>query len=845
MPSRFPLFATLSVAGLCALARADGLSGAAQYHAQIQPLLQTYCYDCHADGVNKGNIALDGFKSDQAVLTNRDLWEKALHYVRAGLMPPAKKPHPTLDERGRLTAWIKTAVFQSDPLNPDPGEVVLRRLNRAEYRNTIRDLMGVDYDTEDNFPPDDTGFGFDTIGGVLTISPMLFEKYLTAAQEIVAETVPDAPRVVAEKPLEGWQFRGGGVDGSTLSYYAPAAVSNQFNAPADGHYQLVLDLKVNEKFVDGVFDYNRCRLTLKIDGQEAWHKEYSWEGGKPYHYELKRDWAAGIHRLEFDLAPLTPGKDPARTLSIQVQSLTVQGPMDGKFWVKPKNYDRFFPGGVPAGRGPRRRYAEQLLGNFAARAFRRPVDDRTVRRLADLAEEGYSQPGKTFEEGVGQAMVAVLTSPRFLFLQESPEVDSGRHGYPYVDEYALASRLSYFLWSSMPDEELRRLAGEGALRQNLRAQVQRMLKDDRSQNFVRDFAGQWLRARDIESIQIESREVLSREHKPDPQVTRDRNRFYELAAIPKDSLTPAQHDELKTLREKFFKRSKAGGRRELNYEVRHAMREETEDVFSYVLHQDRSLLELLDSDYTYLNDRLARFYGLTNLAGLGHEMHRVQLPAGSQRGGILTEGTVLVATSNPTRTSPVKRGLFILDSVLGTPPPPPPPNIPPLEDAAKGIANHTPTLRETLAIHRQNPLCSSCHSRMDPLGLAFENFNAMGLWRTNEFGNPIDTSGRLITGEAFKDVRDLKHILVEKHAEDFYRTLTEKMLTYAIGRGLEYYDVESVDQIVARIEQDGGRSSALISGIIDSAPFQKCRGTAPSMSAQLSSSQAVRISNNP
>jgi len=297
------------------------------------------------------------------------------------------------------------------------------------------------------------------------------------------------------------------------------------------------------------------------------------------------------------------------------------------------------------------------------------------------------------------------------------------------------------------------------------------------------------------------------------------------------------------LQDFFAERAAETPKVDLAYDVRRAMREETEDVFDYVVRQDRSLLELVDANYTFLNEPLAKYYGISGVAG--HEMRRVTLPPDSPRGGVLTEGTVLVATSNPTRTSPVKRGLFVLDSILGTPTPPPPPNIPPLEDAAKGLTNRTPTLRATLAAHRQNPMCSSCHNRMDPVGLAFENFNAMGLWRGAEFGEPIDASGVLITGERFKDVRDLKHILVDKHAADFYRTLTEKMLIYALGRGLEYYDVETVDEIVARLENAHGRASVLLAGIIDSAPFQKCRKPSTALSANTPASSTFNPSVQP
>jgi hypothetical protein len=366
-------------------------------------------------------------------------------------------------------------------------------------------------------------------------------------------------------------------------------------------------------------------------------------------------------------------------------------------------------------------------------------------------------------------------------------------------------------------------AAAGTLRENLSAQVARMLADKRAVALEKNFVGQWLQARDIETVPIEARSVLAREQKFDPQQEAMRKRFRELNDKTVE-LTQAEKDELASLRTTLF-RSRRQPRADLTPELRRAMQQETEDVFDYILREDRSLLELLDSDYTFVNERLARHYGITNV--VGQEMRRVTLPPDSPRGGILTEGTVLAVTSNPTRTSPVKRGVFILDNILGTPPLPPPPNIPPLEDALKGLTNRAPTLRESLAVHRENVLCASCHDRMDPLGLALENFNAMGMWRDQEFGQPIDPSGKLVTGEEFSNIKDLKRALVKNHAEDFYRTLTQKLLTYALGRGLDYYDVETVDQIVARIEKSGGKPSALLAGIIESAPFQKTRVSSP------------------
>jgi Protein of unknown function (DUF1592)/Protein of unknown function (DUF1588)/Protein of unknown function (DUF1587)/Protein of unknown function (DUF1585)/Protein of unknown function (DUF1595)/Planctomycete cytochrome C len=828
------IFAMLLTSSLTfnSAAGANDLTAAAEFRRDVQPILETYCYDCHADGANKGNVAFDEFKSDQDVLENRELWSKALKNLRAGMMPPAKKPRPTGEQREQIAHWVKSGVFGIDPQNPDPGRVTVRRLNRVEYRNTIRDLVGVDFDTQTEFPPDDTGYGFDNIGDVLTLPPMLLEKYLVAANKIVAKAVPTATGIAQEKVVAGKSFRDGESaesagpsrrnGGLSLSYYKPASVSNTFTTKLAGKYQLAVDLMVNEKFVDNVFDYNKCRVIFKVDGRELLREEYSWEGGKPYHYDLNQDWQAGDHELAFELQPLTPGEKQARTLSLQITTVTVRGPMAKEHWVRPKNYERYFPREIPGDARGRRAYARELLGNFARKAFRRPVDEKTLDRLVALAEGIYTQRGKTFEAGVAQSMVAVLASPRFLFREESVEPGGGRQAFPFVDEYSLASRLSYFLWSSMPDEELLRLAGAGNLRKNLSAQVSRMLKDDRSQALVKDFTGQWLRARDIEVIPIEARFVLAREEKFDPEASRNRKRAEELTAKSDDQLTPAEREELTRIRGSFRRSFGRQPRADLTPELRRAMRQETESVFDYVVREDRSLLELVDSDYTFLNERLAKHYGITNV--VGEEIRRVTLPPDSPRGGVLTEGTVLAATSNPTRTSPVKRGVFILDSILGTPPPPPPPNIPPLEDATKSVTDRAPSLRETLAAHRENALCSSCHNRMDPLGLAMENFNAMGMWRDAEFGEPIDAAGKLITGEDFANVKELKRILVKDHYKDFYRTITEKLLIYALGRGLEYYDVETVDQIVERIEKSDGRPSALLAGIVESAPFQKTRG---------------------
>jgi hypothetical protein len=372
-----------------------------------------------------------------------------------------------------------------------------------------------------------------------------------------------------------------------------------------------------------------------------------------------------------------------------------------------------------------------VLRDFTRRAFRRPADELTLTQLVALAERVYQQPDKTFEEGIAEAIVAILASPRFLFRLEAIGSSGPGEMHPLVDEHSLASRLSYFLWSTMPDAELLRLADEGELRENLAAQVARMVKNPRSGEFAQNFAGQWLRARDVETVAINARAVLRR--------GRGRGR-----------------------------RTGFGGPRfEFDGPLRQAMRRETEMLFEHILREDRSVLELIDSDYTFLNERLASLYGIPDIPG--NEMRRVALPEGSPRGGVLTQATMLTVTSNPTRTSPVKRGLFILDNILGTPAPPAPGGVPELEEAAKQFEDREPTLREVLERHRQDALCASCHARMDPLGIALENFNALGMSRESENDQPIDASGELITGESFQYIRALKTINKTAHRSEYYR----------------------------------------------------------------------------
>jgi hypothetical protein len=798
---------------------------AASFHRDVEPILEDYCYECHGDGAKKGKVAFDEL-SDADLTARTDLWFAVLKNLRSNIMPVAGHERPPPHETETLVRWIKYQAFGIRPDDPDPGRVTLHRLNRVEYGRTVKALLGVDYPSEIELPPDDTGDGFDNIGDVLSVSPLLLEKYLQAAQTIVTSVVPQSRRVVPVTVLTGRDFRDWGPEGDLgvvedgddgtpafraaighpLAFRDALTVTHAVDAPCSARFRISFHFEVRGPFN---FDPGRCLMTVKIDGQPVSTERIGWQYRKQLYHEVPETWKAGRHAISVTLEPLPPAPLPAdvppaefddpQHLEVRIVSVRVEGPYGSQWSVEPTGYRSFFPEGPPPDApSARDRYARRILGDFASRAFRRPVDEATLARLSSLAAGVEAQPGGSFEQGISRAMMAILASPRFLFRIEEPDPQDTRARYPLIDEYSLASRLSYLLWSTTPDDELFDLARQGLLRANLHRQVFRMLRDPRSAGFVRNFTGQWLQARDVEFVPINKRAVLG--------------------------LGPP----------------KGLPRIEFDVETRKAMREETESVFNYVMQGDRSVLELVDSDYTFLNEKLAKEYGVPGV--VGKQMRLVTLPEGSLRGGILTEGTVLTVTSNPTRTSPVKRGQFILQNVLGTPAPPPPPNIPPLELSKAAFGGHDPTLREMLTEHRKNPLCSSCHGRMDPLGLALESFNALGEWRTADAGQPIITSGKLISGEAFRDVRELKHIITHERRSDFYRCLTEKTLTYALGRSLGYGDTEAVDRIVDDLERSGGRFSALLVGVIDSVPFERERRPGDVAPAQSAPSFAALLS---
>jgi hypothetical protein len=756
------------------------LLGEVSFEKEMEPLLEAYCHDCHADGASKGDFSMEEYDDLSKHLGDVEHWLAIWRNIRSQIMPPPKKDQPDAAEKRQMLGWIEKNVFKLDPKNPDPGRVTIRRLNRTEYHYAIKDLLGVDYETWEKFPADDTGYGFDTIGDVLSISPLHMEKYLQAAADIVEKALPKG--TTSQTPVrtfKGSRFRKDGDEkqrADWLPFKNERTVHLNAEAPAKGVYQVSLDYAVRGS--DQATDQS-ARLELWVNNKKVSERLAGWDQSEKIMIAGQADLLKGENNLEVRIFPRNPPGEGQGEQSAVLKQVTIKGPLDGSFKEYPKGYSMIMiDGGAPDEMRERELYARKIMKSFVSRAFRRPLDRGTVARLVKMAMEIDQSPGQSFEDGIKHAMTAVLASPRFLFRAEIQPEPNNEGKIVQLDEYALASRLSFFLWSSVPDDDLLSLAFNKKLRANLRPQIDRMLASQKSRRFVDNFVGQWLQARDVENVSIDARRIIG---------TRDQGQAERL----------------------FSER------------LRSDMKEETELFFQFILKNGRPAEELLSARYSFLNERLADFYQVGGVKGEEHRL--VDLHEHPQRGGILAQGTFLVVTSNPTRTSPVKRGLFVLDNILGTPAPPAPPDIPELEEVAH--ASEKPlSMRQMMEIHREKPLCASCHKRMDPIGLGLENFNAIGQFRSEDAGQPIDSGGELITGEKFTDVAGLKNVLAHKRQDDFYRCLSEKVLTYAIGRGPEYYDAVTIDLLVERLKSNKGSLKELVVAIIESAPFQKRRG---------------------
>lgn len=734
---------------------------------KIRPFMKTYCITCHNDNKLSGGMSLEPFTDQAAAMKDRKIWAAVAEVLRAKEMPPKGKPQPVDAERAMFLEWIDNSLTRVDcSQTADPGRPTIRRLNKAEYNNTIRDLVGVDFQPAEDFPSDDVGYGFDNIGDVLTLSPILFEKYLTAAEKILDQAIViDKPITSGKDTFRPQNFR------STL--FRPRNFVPQRGYPLTANGKVFVNfefLHTGDYIIRGRVYGERAgndlpRMEIQVDGKKLKGFDVDAVEGKSKFYEEKTRITAGRHDVEIAFTNHFEDKDdPKKVRNLYIELLEIEGPFNPTPKTLPESHKRIMIA-KPTGDGDKENAARKIIEHFAGRAYRRPVQSNEVERLLKFFKAANAQ-GEPFERAIQLALRPALVSPNFLFrIEKDVDPINPRATHP-VSEYELATRLSYFLWSSMPDDELLALAAQNGLRKPgaIEAQIKRMLADPKARALTDNFAAQWLNLRMI------------------PTLEPDRKTY------------PNFDASLKT-----------------------AMVEETELFFEHIARNDRSVLEFLDSDWTFLNARLATHYGIGGV--IGAEFRKVKL-TGPQRGGVLSHASVLTLTSNPTRTSPVKRGKWVLENILGTPPPPPPPNVPDLDEQQAVLKG---SLRQQMEQHRTNSLCASCHQKMDPLGFGLENFDGVGAWRNNDGKYMIDASGTLPGGEKFDGPAQLRRVLLAK-AELFRRNIAEKMLTFALGRGLEYYDKCAVDQIVKHLTQNDDRFSALVSGIVASDPFQKRRG---------------------
>ena len=756
-------------------------------------LLDRYCVTCHNDSLQVAGLALDTLDVAR-VGDHAGVWEKVVGKLRAGMMPPAGRPRPDRDAASRLAAYLETELDRSAAANPDPGRsAALRRLNATEYRNAIRDLLDLEIDVAALLPADDSSAGFDNVslGG---LDPGRFERYLAAARKISRLAVgapvrsPVADTFVVPSDLNQMVH----VEG--MPFGTRGGAEFDYNFPVDAEYELRVELgkSWNTNRIGGLREPHD--VVILLDGapvevltvtpparRPAATQSLDQRDDRPADADLVVRVPVGAgphvvgaafvsqgaelverHRQPFLKVHITVGGD--QRTQPNVYSITVTGPFEATGPGDTPSRRRIFTC-RPADAAPdaERACAAEILSTLARRAYRRPVAAAAVDLLLGFFEDGRADGG--FEQGIEMALRRLLVSPEFLLRVERDP--AGADGPYRVSDLELASRLSFFLWSSLPDDELIEAAARGALRDpaGLESQVRRMLADERSASLVTNFAAQWLYLRN-------------------------------LPAVSPDFIVFPDFDET----------------------LRRALREETELFFESVLREDRSVLDLITADYTFVNERLARHYGMPGVAG--SHFRRVALPPGSPRGGLLGHGSILAVTGYATRTSPVVRGKWVLENLLGTPPPPPPPNVPPLDEAKSAAAL---SMRERMEEHRRNPVCAACHALMDPVGLSLENFDAIGRWRTLTPGlAPIDASGGLPDGTTFDGAAGLRQAILDR-SDQFVRTLADKLLTYALGRATEHYDAPAI-RAVERDAADGGyRFSDLVLGIVRSTPFQMRR----------------------
>ena len=727
---------------------------------------------CHSQALKTAGVVLEGIDLSNAG-ANAPTLEKALRKVRTGEMPPAGMPRPPADAVVEFTKSLEGALDRAAAAHPNPGRTAIHRLNRAEYSNAIRDLLAVDIKPGDMLPGDDSGYGFDNIADVLSVSPTLLERYLSVARKVSRLAVGDPatkpaeedflfPRTIGakrnERVSDDLPFDSAG--GTSVKYYFPVDAEYVIKVKMGGDegavHEARLPVRAGLRTVGVTYlrDSTKPEVPAPPPGRRGPPPPPPRMAPLPAELDVRLDGAEvkRVRVLEVNGAP--PNLD----------KLIVVGPYNTTGRGDTPSREKIFIC-RPAAAADEEPCARSILANLARHAFRRPVTDADVRPLMAFFRSGR-QDGD-FDRGIEKALRAMLVSPDFLFRVEHDPRGAAPGTVYRIGDFELASRLSFFLWSSIPDDQLLDLAGNGTLHEPavLQAQVRRMLDDPRSQALVSNFAGQWLSLRNLEIA------------KPDPDV------------FP-----------------------------EFDESLRQSFREETEMFFGDVLREDRSVLQLLDASYTFLNERLAQHYGIHNI--YGPQFRKVVL-TDPNRGGLLGQGSILTVTSYPDRTSVVQRGKWILETLLGTPPPPPPPDVPELKPQGKD--GRKLTMREQMEQHRSNAVCASCHARMDPLGFALENYDGVGRWRDKDAGVAIDASGRLPDGSKFVGPGELKKTLVTSRRDEFLNTVAEKLLTYALGRGLEYYDKPAVRSITRQAAADDFRFSALVTAMVESTPFQMRR----------------------
>jgi len=735
------------------------------YEQSVLPILEKYCYRCHGDGENKGHVSLDFGIEGKDIFNDVNLWKKVWENVYRHNMPPANKPQCNDNEIDLILNWIEEDIFGFALSEEDPGRLTIRRLNRSEYQNTIRDLFGVDVDTKNFFPPDDTGYGFDTIGEVLSLSPILMEKYMEMAENVLSKAFGPPEDYSFQKSFYVSEMEGGQKTNDFRVLPSTGKIFTTIHIPYPGRYSFTIEAGAsragNELAKLGIEVADEFIDSLAIDAEYPSTKKYTFELDFMHSEEIS---FAMLFLNDF-YDPKNPNRRfRDRNLYIRKLNVSVKN-LDEEHFKKKR---KLMFGGIIADELNEKK-VELILANVLPKIFRRPLAPLELERHINLFRKTKITKTSSFF-ALRVVLKAALVSPHFLFREEYQAYENDSQSIYKLDDYALANRLSYFLWSSTPDERLMQLAKQSLLSLKLKEEVTRMIKDKKSDAFVENFAGQWLQIRDLDLV--------------DP----DRKKY------PLFSL-----------------------------ELRESMRSETETFFAHILRENRSIFEFIQSNYTFVNQSMANFYNLDGQ--FGDRFEKVVFSKRNQalRGGFLTQASILTITSNATRTSPVKRGRWILDNILGAPPKDPPPGIAELEDFQEHNTENL-SFREQMAMHSKNVSCSSCHTNMDAMGYTMEKFDAIGKLRNFENGKQIDSSGQLGAGEKIDGVVDLKDFLIQKKSDAFLNCLTEKLLIYAVGRGMQYYDRRAIKEIVHRTKIEGNGFGDLIINIIKSKPFLLRRG---------------------